>query len=79
MTELDPIKRVMWNFHVNNSQGNYGCDRMLVHDILSKLNIDFLFSENTIIEIGGVYKGFAAPQKDISKINFNAASNFLKY
>ena len=47
-------------------------------DILSKLNIDLCFSDNKIRGNEGSYKGCKTQMKDVSKINFNASSNWIK-
>ena len=47
-------------------------------NIFSELNIDLFFSNNNSRENGGSYKGFTSTMKDISKINFNISSNWIK-
>ena len=60
------------------SQYNHSYNMILGRDILYELRIDLSFSENTIMLNGGRYKGRTTPMKDVSKISFNVASNWLK-
>ena len=76
--ELSVTKSVMWNFHVNNSQENHGYNMVLGRNIFSELNIYICFYKNTIRENGGTHEECTAPMKDISKININSSSDWLK-
>ena len=67
----------MWNFHVDDLQGNIKHDIMLRQMFLSKIKIDLCFSNYTIMVYGGAYEVWNAPIKDSSKINFNASSDWL--
>ena len=47
-------------------------------DILFKIIIDLRFSDNTISGNGGMYKVYTSPIRDISRIDFNMTSNWIK-
>ena len=51
---------------------------ILGRDILYELNIDLYLSDNTIWVNGGTCEGCTASTKDVSDINFNSSSNFIK-
>ena len=51
---------------------------ILGRDILYELNIDLCLSDNTIWVNVGTYKGCTASTKDVSNINFNSSSDFIK-
>ena len=57
----------------NNLQGNHRYDMILGREIMSKLRIYLCFSNNKIRGNGGTYKGYTAPMKVVSNINFNAS------
>ena len=59
------------------SQYNHSYNMILGCDILSELRIDLNLSENTIRVNGGRYKGRTNLMKDVSKISFNVASNWI--
>ena len=52
-----------WNYHVDDWQGNHRYDIILWRDILSKINIDLYFSNNTIRGNGGAHEGCIASMK----------------
>ena len=57
----------MWNFHIGDSQGHHTCNMILGCNILSKLNIDSCFSDNSTRVNVGVYKGCTAPMRELKK------------
>ena len=60
------------------SLGNHRYDMILGCDILSELDIDLYFYKNKIIVNRVAYKGCTVLMKDISKINLNASSDWIK-
>ena len=63
---------------MDDSQVTRRYDTIIGCDILSELNIDSCFSDNTIRGNGVTYEGYTAPIKHVSKINFNSSSNWIK-
>ena len=51
---------------------------ILGHNIFSELKIGIFFSDDTMWVNGGDYQGCRAPMKDVSEINFNLSSYWLK-
>ena len=48
LPELNATNSVAWDFDVDESEVNYGYNMIRVRDILSKIKIDLLLSDNTI-------------------------------
>ena len=75
LPELDAMKSITWNFHVDDSQGNYKYNMILGSDILSKLQI-YLFLFNSKIGVNeGTYKAFSNPMKDVMNITTSARAH----
>ena len=67
LPELDETKIVTCNFYMDDLQVFHRYGIILGHDILSKLNMDLCFSNNTIRVNGFTYEGCTATNKYISK------------
>ena len=78
LPELDATKSVMWNFHLDELQGNHRYNIILGHNILFKLKNGLRFSDNTTRLNIGAYEGCMAPMKDVSDISFNTSSEWHK-
>ena len=72
MTKLDATKFLTWNLYLSDLKVKHRYDMILVCDILYKLKIYLLFSNNTIRVNRGAYKGYVALMDDVLRINFNA-------
>ena len=72
MTKLDATKCLTWNLYLSDLKVKHRYDMILVCDILYKLKIYLLFSNNTIRVNRGAYKGYVALMDDVLRINFNA-------
>ena len=75
---LDATENVTRNLNMDDLQDNQRNNMILGRDILSKLITVLNFSDNTIRVNGCTYKGCTTPIKDVSRINFKVASNWLK-
>ena len=60
---------MMWNFHIDDSQGCHRYDMILRCDIFSELNIDLCLSNNTGKVNVGVFEEGTSLMKEISKNN----------
>ena len=68
----------MWNFHLDELQGNHRYNIILGHNILFKLKNGLRFSDNTTRLNIGAYEGCMAPMKDVLDISFNTSSEWHK-
>ena len=68
----------MFNFHVKDLQVNHRYNMILGSEIFPELIIDLYFSDNAIRVNGDAHKECIAPMKNLSRINFNTSSNWLK-
>ena len=53
LLEIDVVKSMMWNFHMDGSQGHHRYGMILGGEILTKLNMELCFSNNTVRVNGG--------------------------
>ena len=69
---------MVWNIHVDDSNGNHTHYMILGHDISFKLRIDLCLFNNTIRVNEGTYKKCTTTMKEVSKINLNMSSNWFQ-
>ena len=55
-SELDMMKIMKWDFHVDDSQSNHMYNMILGRDILSKIKVDWIFYKYTVRENIGMQK-----------------------
>ena len=79
LTGLYVTKFSTWNFCVYKSLGNHRYDIIIGHDMPSKIKLDLCLSKNKMSVNRGTCKGFTEQTKDVSTINLDFSSDWLKY
>ena len=72
LRELDAIKSVTWNIHMDDSQRNARYDIIVGRDLLSGLQLDLCFYYYTIGGNGGTYEGCAVSMNYPSDLSNDA-------
>ena len=67
LPNIDAMKIVMLNFHMDDPQCTHRYNIILGFNKLSKLNKDLCFSDNKLRGNGGTYEGYTNPTEECLK------------